>query len=118
MTKAPKAKLNAMYFAIMLEALFEGPCTATEIARVTGFTRKTMVAILRTMYTRGVLHVAEWEKDIAGHNWVPVYGLGEGKDMARPGHMTQQEKNRRYAPRRAQRAVLRLAAGQAWGAQA
>lgn len=110
MTKAPKAKLNALYFALMLREFQRGPCTATEIADATGYARKTMVAILRTMHDQSVLHIAEWEAAADGRTKLPVYALGDGKDTPRPAPLSRAERNRRYAPLRAQRAVLGMAA--------
>lgn len=95
-----QVKLNAVMFAMMLEELLSGPCTAQDIADYTGMSLLTVQRTLRAMYRRKVLHVAAWERDVAGRMTVRVFGLGAGKDAKAP-ITTRSEMNRKYRLRKA-----------------
>lgn len=79
-----QVKLNAVMFAMMLDELLTGPCTAKHISEVTGMAGLTVNRTFRAMYRRRVVHVAGWEKDAAGRHTVRVFALGPGRDAKIP----------------------------------
>jgi hypothetical protein len=95
-----QVKLNAVMFAMMLEELLSGPCTAQHLADYTGMYVLTVQRTLRAMYRRGVVHIAGWERDLAGRMTVRVFGLGPGKD-AKKQVKSRAEMNREYRARKA-----------------
>ena len=101
----PQHKVNALTLAIMLEEMLDGPLTFRSLADVTGLGKASLYRHLRTFHAKGVIHIANWDKDAAGRVCVPVYELGRGKD-ARKRPKSKQEINREYA----QRKRLRIAA--------
>lgn len=84
----PQNKLNAVMYAMMLEELLSGPCTAQAIAEYTGMHTLTVRETLRTMHRKGVVHIAGWEEDARGAWSIRVFGLGHGRDKPKPAPKT------------------------------
>ncbi len=77
-------KCSYVTFALLLEELLSGPSTAKTLAEHTGMGHRYMCRLLRTLYDKGVIHVAGWERDAIGRMGVAVYALGHGKDAKKP----------------------------------
>ena len=104
-----QVKLNALMFAMMLEELLSGPCTAQHLADYTGMYVLTVQRTMRAMYGRGVVHIAGWERDLAGRHTVRVFGLGAGKDAKKP-IKSRTQMNRDYLARKAMSALVNMPA--------
>lgn len=110
-TKGRKlVKLGAVMFAMMIEEMMAGPCTAQDIAAHTGMCLTTVQRTLRAMYDRKVVHIAGWECDGAGRR--RVFGLGAGKDKPRPAAKSMAQIQRDYRARQAHPIQV---ARSAWG---
>lgn len=79
-----KPRLNSILFAMLLEDLMEGPSTWTELSEKTGLCRGSVLAAIRAMKDRKLVHIAGWERDAAGRINVPAFQLGRGRDAVKP----------------------------------
>jgi DNA-binding IclR family transcriptional regulator len=104
-----QTKLNALMFAMLLEELLSGPCTAQALAEHTGMALITTQRTLRTMYRRGALHIGGWERDAAGRYTVRVFALGHGRDAKKP-IKTRLQMNREYRARKSMSPLMSFAA--------
>lgn len=105
---APKGKkqvkLNGVMYAMLLEEMLSGPCTAQHLADYTGMATLTIQRLFRAMYQRGVIHIAGWERDCNGRYVIRVFGLGPGRDVKSP-KKTKAEINRKHRERAAYKAM-------------
>jgi hypothetical protein len=101
---APKrskdVRVGYIAFALCLEELLSGPCTARALAEHSGLHYRTACRLLRTMHDKKVAHIAGWEKDSLGRCAVAAYGLGPGNDAKRTTK-SREEVNRGFRSRRA-----------------
>jgi DNA-binding transcriptional ArsR family regulator len=104
-----QVKLNAVMFAMLLEELMDGPATAQTIADYTGMAPLTVNKTFRALYRRGVVHIAGWEKDLAGRMTVRVFGLGRGRDAKKP-IKKRSELNRKYRLKRSMQPLTNFGA--------
>ena len=102
-------KLNALMFAMMLEELLSGPCTAKSLAEHTGLSLITVHRTLRALYRRNVVHIASWENDAANRCNVRVFGLGHGRDARKPVK-TKAQSNKAYRLKAARRPLAEMGA--------
>lgn len=79
-----KPRLNSILFAMMLEELMEGPTTWTELSEKTGLCRGTVLAAVRAMRDKKLVHIAGWERDAGGRINVPAFQLGRKGDTPKP----------------------------------
>lgn len=97
--KKATARVSHVKFAILLEELMSGPCTAKHLSDLTGVGHRSMCMFIRTLKDHKVIHVAAWDRDSIGRFGIPAYGLGVAKDVPKP---TKPRKviNRDYIVRR------------------
>lgn len=91
-----QVKLNAVMFAMMLEDLLAGPCTAQDIAQHTGMNILTVQRTFRQMYARKVVHISGWEQDAQSRWVIRVFSLGAGKDKKRPPPKSEAQRRREW----------------------
>jgi DNA-binding transcriptional ArsR family regulator len=95
MERTKQVRLSHVTFALLLEELMSGPCTAKHLSEHTGMGHRYMCSLLRTLKAKGLVHIASWEKDSVGRYGVKVYALGYGRDAKRQVKPRQQV-NREY----------------------
>lgn len=81
--KKPQIRLSYLTFAMLLEELMSGPCTAKHLSEHTGMGHRYMCRLIDALHTKRLVHVAGWDKDSLGRMAVKVYALGHGKDAPR-----------------------------------
>lgn len=100
MSEKKQVRLSHITFALLLEELMSGPCTAKHLSEHTGMGHRYMCYLLQTLYSKKLVHIASWEKDAIGRYGVRVFALGSGKDAKRQTK-TRQAVNRDYRERAA-----------------
>lgn len=83
MTERKQVRLSHITFALVLEELMSGPCTAMHLAEHSGMGHRYVRRLLRTMREKKLAHIASWEKDSRGRQVVMVFALGHGRDAPR-----------------------------------
>jgi hypothetical protein len=81
--KKQQIRLSYLTFAMLLEELMSGPCTAKHLSEHTGMGHRYMCRLIDALHTKKLVHIASWEKDAIGRIGVRVYGLGHGTDAPR-----------------------------------
>lgn len=79
-----RPRLNSILFAMIVEELVAGPSTWTDLAEKTGLCRGSVLAIVRALRARNLVHIAGWERDAAGRVNVPAFGFGAAPDAKKP----------------------------------
>lgn len=103
-------RLNAKLNAILMRELMDGPCTQTELRKVTGMCPRTTSDYLMALYHKGCVRICGWERDASGKQSIRVFEFGEGPDAKKePGKRSQQH-IQEAQERRVHRVVTRLAA--------
>lgn len=77
-------KINAMSFALMMDALTDDACSIPELMEHTGLHVTTVRDYTRELHKLGVIHIAAWEKDDFNRYNVRFYALGRKKDVPKP----------------------------------
>jgi hypothetical protein len=94
MSEKKQTRLSYLTFAMLLEELLSGPCTAKHLSEHTGMGHRYMCRLIDALHTKRVVHIAGWDKDALGRVAVRVYGLGPGKDAqkkTKPRHQVNRE---------------------------
>lgn len=103
-------KLNAMAMALCLRELQLGPSSVKDMHAVTGMNAATIRGYIRALRKHDCVHIVDYERDGAGRQRGPIFGLGEGDDTPRGARMDNQTKWKRQMQRRNFKIVERLAA--------
>lgn len=90
-------RVNAMSFAIMVRALYDGPKTQHQLAEITGLHVWTTRAYVRALHKQEVVHITRWDKDSMGRDVTAYYALGMGIDMPREVKTGAQKQRERRA---------------------
>jgi hypothetical protein len=93
--KKPQIRLSYLTFAMLLEEMMSGPCTARHLSEHTGMGHRYMCRLIDALHTKKLVHIAGWDKDSLGRSGVRVYALGAGKDAPRKTK-PREEVNRAY----------------------
>lgn len=105
-----RPKVNATLFALMIGELQAGPCSALDLANITGMGRVTMREYLQKFHQHGCVHIVDYEHDSAGRERAAIYGLGQGKDQPRRSPTTWAFRAKLQRSKRPMRELQRLAA--------
>lgn len=76
-------KMNQEKYALAIKELLETPCTAHDIAEVTGVHTVTAQNLMRAFLRHKIVHISAWDTDSRGRDVTPVYSLGPGRDAKR-----------------------------------
>jgi hypothetical protein len=87
MTAEKKRQVRLSYdtFAMALEELVSGPCTAQQLTEVTGMGHRYVRRMLKAFKARKLVHISGYDKDAIGRISVTVFAFGPGKDAPRKG---------------------------------
>lgn len=96
-------KVNALMYALLIEAMLDGTYTSHELAELTGLHYTTVCDYTRALHKKGACYVDHYETDSTGRMSVKVYRIGRGKD-AKLRRATSAE---RQAKTRAKRKAIR-----------
>jgi predicted ArsR family transcriptional regulator len=96
-----KARVNALAFAIMVRALYDGPKTLHQLSEITGLHLWTVRHYVKAMQRQEVAHITGWTKDSMGRDTTAHYALGMGVDMPREAKTGAQKQKALRARRRA-----------------
>lgn len=76
-------KVNQDSYAKLFSALLDGPCTAHELADVTGLHVVTVQDLMRALHRHKVVHISAWEPNSRGIDTTAVFAFGRGRDTKR-----------------------------------
>lgn len=97
---------NAVAYAIIIDYLMREPCSHEKLRLVTGLSYSGVASYLGALRRRGLVHVAEWERDAKGRWATRCWMLGRGEDAAKPAPLTQAQRDkRRYGKNRTLRLI-------------
>lgn len=103
-------KINALSYALLINALSKGEWTCQELADQIGLHRLTVYQYTKALHKVGMVHIVRWDKDRLGRDCIVVYKLGKGKDVPR-GRKTDAQKQADYKKRVAAKAMIQAMAG-------
>jgi predicted ArsR family transcriptional regulator len=94
-------RVNALSFAMMVRALYDGPKTLHQLCEITGLHVWTARHYVKAMQKQEVVHITGWTKDSMGRDAIAHYALGMGLDMPRECKTGAQKQQALRARRRA-----------------
>lgn len=94
-------RVNALSFAVMVRALYDGPKTRHQLAEISGLHVWTVRQYVKAMQKQEVVHITRWTKDTMGRDAIAHYALGMGVDMPREMKTGAQKQQARRARQRA-----------------
>lgn len=100
-------KMNQEKYALAIKELLETPCTAHDIAEVTGVHIVTAQNLMRTFLRHKIVHVSAWDPDSLGRDVTPVYTLGPGRNAKRR-KKTAAERQQRHRDKKRMAAMVSL----------
>lgn len=98
-------KVNQEMYGILFNELLEGPCTANDLATVTGLHLVTVQDLLRTLRRHKVVYISGWQKNGRDIECIAIFSFGRGKDK-KPKTKTRAEIARNYRLRKEARAAM------------
>jgi len=104
-------RINALAFANLVSALFDGGYTARELADVSGLSIATVRRYVNALHKAHAVHVSGWDQDDCGRYKAVQYTIGEGVDMPKPAPASKLEKRARWRSKMRNLAILTKLAG-------
>lgn len=103
--KRTQVRLSYETFAMLLEELTSGPCTANQLAEASGMGHRYVRRLLKALKARKLVHISGYDKDSRGRLSVTVFSLGHGRDAPRKGK-SREAINREYRTRKARAPLM------------
>lgn len=94
-------RVNALSFAVMVRALYDGPKTQHQLSEISGLHVWTVRQYVKAMQKQEVAYITGWTKDTMGRDAIAHYALGMGVDMPREVRTGAQKQQTRRARLRA-----------------
>lgn len=76
--------LKIQTYVSLLEHLSQAPCSAQDLAELTGLHIETTREFLKEMKKRKLAHIAQWDLRLNQRIKLPMYQLGDGNDTPKP----------------------------------
>ena len=79
----PAIRVNALSFAILVRAMYDGPKSLHQLAEITGLHLWTCRHYVKALQKQEMAYITRWDKDTMGRDATPYYTLGMGVSMPR-----------------------------------
>lgn len=93
-------KINALSYAIVLRALYDGPCTMADLIEISGCGEWAIRGYLKALRHQNLVRVCDKLKNVRGAKTIPVYEWAPDKKDAVIKYKTHAERSRDYHQRK------------------